>query len=174
MEYDDKEPEQAKHKRAINGAIEILKACLTSKTVKRVVYTSSGSAIGYNNGSSVVDESMWSDTEFIKSLMPVGASYYVGKTLTERAVLEFGEKHGLDIVTVIPAYINGPFISPRVPDSVSISLAMIMGMYDSLHLLTISFESNYLKILAGVKLILLYDWLKQQGRLFVKSSILLF
>lgn len=169
MDFDDKEPEQVKHKRAINGAIEILNACLTSKTVKRVVYTSSGSAVGYNKGSSVVDESMWSDAEFIKSLMPVGASYYVGKTLTERAVLEFGEKHGLDIVSVIPGYVNGPFISPRVPDSVSISLAMIMGMCHLLHLLTISFESDYFKILAGVKFVLFYDWLKHQGRLFHKK-----
>lgn len=135
MNYDDEESEQVKHKRAINGTLEILKACLQSKTVKRVVYTSSGSAVGYHKGSSIVDESMWSDTEFIQSLMPVGASYYVGKTLTESAVLEFGEKHGLDVVSVIPAYIHGPFISPHVPDSVSISLAMIMGDKDKYQLI---------------------------------------
>ncbi|XP_058221909.1 vestitone reductase-like, partial [Rhododendron vialii] len=135
IDFDDKEPDQVKHMRAIDGAIEILKACLTSKTVKRVVYTSSASAVGYNKGSSVVDENMWSDTEFIKSLMPVGASYYIGKTLTEKAVLEFGEKHGLDIVSVIPGYVNGPFICPRIPGSVSISLAMIIGDKDRYRLI---------------------------------------
>ena len=39
------EPEEIVTKRTIDGALGILKACLNSKTVKRVVYTSSASAV---------------------------------------------------------------------------------------------------------------------------------
>ncbi|CAL5340199.1 unnamed protein product [Camellia sinensis] len=128
IDFQGKEPEEVKNLRAINGTLKILKACLDSKTVKRVVYTSSTSAVAFNDmGLDPVDESAWSDTEFIRSLNPDGASYYISKTLAERAALEFGEKHGLDLVSVIPSYVNGPFICPHIPGSVSISLAMIFG-----------------------------------------------
>ncbi|MED6160289.1 hypothetical protein PIB30_050198 [Stylosanthes scabra] len=39
------EPEELVTKRTIDGTLGILKACLNSKTVKRVVYTSSGAAV---------------------------------------------------------------------------------------------------------------------------------
>ncbi|THG21403.1 hypothetical protein TEA_008499 [Camellia sinensis var. sinensis] len=124
IDFQGKEPEEVKNLRAINGTLKIL----NSKTVKRVVYTSSASAVAFNDmGLDPVDESAWSDTEFIRSLNPDGASYYISKTLVERAALEFGEKHGLDLVSVIPSYVNGPFIGPHIPGSVSVSLAMIFG-----------------------------------------------
>ncbi|PSS24162.1 Vestitone reductase [Actinidia chinensis var. chinensis] len=136
IDFEGKEPEQVINERAIDGTLEILKVCLDSKTVKRVVYTSSGSAMGFNKDHlDVVDESIWSDIEFIKSLRPIGASYYISKTLTERAVLEFAQGNGLDVVSVNPSYVHGPFICPKVPGSVSVSLAMIFGNKDMYPLL---------------------------------------
>ncbi|KAK8289061.1 hypothetical protein V6Z12_D07G165800 [Gossypium hirsutum] len=44
--------------------------------------------------------------------------------LTERAVLDFGAQHGLDVVTVIPSFVVGPFICPKFPGSVRTSLAL--------------------------------------------------
>ncbi|KAG7992793.1 hypothetical protein I3843_02G145700 [Carya illinoinensis] len=135
VDFEDKEPEEIVTKRSIDGALGILNACLNSQTVKRVVYTSSAAAILYN-GQDVddeADESVWSDVDFIKALKTHGGSYAVSKTLTERTVLEFGEKHGLelDVITIIPSLVIGPFICPKLPGSVSVALAMILGNEDA-------------------------------------------
>lgn len=116
--------------KSIRATLGILQACLDSKTVKRVVYTSSASTIGLNDRSpdaGALDESSWSDIDYIRNSMSFGTSYFVSKTLTESAALEFAEKHSLDLVTVIPSWIHGPFICPRLPGSVKSSLAMIIG-----------------------------------------------
>ncbi|KAL6981803.1 hypothetical protein U1Q18_023423, partial [Sarracenia purpurea var. burkii] len=58
IDFEDKEPEEVKTQRAINGTLGILRACLNSKTVKRVVYTSSASTAFFNGkGKTVLDES---------------------------------------------------------------------------------------------------------------------
>ena len=130
VDFEDKEPEEIVTQRSINGALGILKACLNSKTVKRVVYTSSSSTVLYNgNDEDEMDESFWSEVDFIKAIKPLGGSYVYSKTLTERAVVEFGEKHGLDVVTIIPSFVVGPFICPKFPSSVRATLAMILGMF---------------------------------------------
>jgi nucleoside-diphosphate-sugar epimerase len=131
IDFEDKEPEQVKTRRSIDGTLGILKACLDSRTVKRVVYTSSASTAVFNEKrEGILDESDWSDVDYIRSLKIFGASYMISKTLTEKAALEFAEKHGLDLVTVIPTFINGPFICPRLPGSVCTSMAMIFGDKD--------------------------------------------
>ncbi|ONI27017.1 hypothetical protein PRUPE_1G063200 [Prunus persica] len=84
--------EEAVTKKAVQGALGILKACLNSKTVKRVVYTSSASTVAYSGSSQdLVDESSWSDIEFHRSLKIFGTSYVAAKTKTEQAILEFAE-----------------------------------------------------------------------------------
>ncbi|KAK4578567.1 hypothetical protein RGQ29_028601 [Quercus rubra] len=131
VDFEDKEPEEIVTQRSINGALGILKACLNSKTVKRVVYTSSASTVLYNgNDEDEMDESFWSEVDFIKAIKPLGGSYVYSKTLTERAVVEFGEKHGLDVVTIIPSFVVGPFICPKFPSSVRATLAMILDDND--------------------------------------------
>ncbi|PSS24163.1 Vestitone reductase [Actinidia chinensis var. chinensis] len=128
IDFEDKEPEQVKTQRSINGTLGILNACLNSNTVKRVVYTSSASTVVFNDkGLGVLDESEWSDVGFIRSLNLFGASYMISKTQTEQAALGFAEEHGLDLVTVVPTFINGPFVCPRLPGSVYTSMAMFFG-----------------------------------------------
>ncbi|KAG2723368.1 hypothetical protein I3760_02G167600 [Carya illinoinensis] len=145
VDFEDKEPEEIVTKRSIDGALGILNACLNSQTVKRVVYTSSAAAVLFNdqNVDYEADESVWSDADFIKVLKTHGSSYSVSKTLTERAVLEFGEKHGLelDVVTIIPSLVIGPFICPKLPNSVSVALAMILGNEDAYGFLALSASS---------------------------------
>ncbi|XP_021833958.1 vestitone reductase-like [Prunus avium] len=134
VDFQDKEPEEVVTKRSIDGALGILKACLNSKTVKRVVYTSSASAVqlGRKDDVEQLDESFWSDADYIKAVKPYGGSYMISKTLTERAVLEFSEKYGLDVVTVIPSFVVGPFICPKLPSSVQHTLSMAFGDFDQL------------------------------------------
>ncbi|KAF4393001.1 hypothetical protein G4B88_011996 [Cannabis sativa] len=106
------------------------KACLASKTVKRVVYTSSSAAISVLNdetGQQVADESSWSDVDWYRSQKRMGISYVAAKTKTEKAMFEFGEKFGLDIITLNPSLVLGPFICPTLPGSVAMGLTMILG-----------------------------------------------
>ncbi|XP_059633987.1 vestitone reductase-like isoform X1 [Cornus florida] len=137
--FDDKEPEEMDTKRRVNGALGILKACLNAKTVKRVVYTSSAFTVLFNDkGLDSIDESAWTDVDFVKALKPFGASYIITKTLIENTCLEFAEKNGLDFVSLIPSMITGPFICPRCPGSVYTSLAMIFGDKDQYKNLTVA------------------------------------
>ncbi|GMN43102.1 hypothetical protein TIFTF001_012314 [Ficus carica] len=125
----EQEPEDEAIKLTVEGTLGILKACLNSKTVKRVVYTSSAATVVYSgNGQGLVDENTWSDIDFYKTLNRKGTNLYMAtKTKTEKAALEFAEKHGLDLVTLIPPLVVGPFICSHLPSSVGLALCMILG-----------------------------------------------
>ncbi|XP_027333251.1 vestitone reductase-like isoform X2 [Abrus precatorius] len=132
VDFELREPEEVVTKRSIDGALGILRACLNSKTVKRFVYTSSASAVTFNGkDEQVMDESFWSDVDDLRASKFFGWSYAVSKTLTEKAVLEFGEQNGLDVVTVVPTFVCGPFICPKIPGSVQNSLNFAFGKIDS-------------------------------------------
>ncbi|KAI3800466.1 hypothetical protein L1987_28557 [Smallanthus sonchifolius] len=130
IDFEGKEPEEWQTEKAVKGSLGILQACVNSTTVKKVVYTSSASTVVLNGKehTEILDEESCSDVDFIRAnYKDFGASYFVSKTLTEKATLEFGENNGLDVVTVIPTYIHGPFVGTHCPGSVRVSLAMIFG-----------------------------------------------
>ncbi|XP_023759784.1 vestitone reductase isoform X1 [Lactuca sativa] len=138
IDFVGKEPEEVITERAIKGSLGILQACIDSKTVKKLVYTSSACAVVLNgkNTNDVLDEDCWSDFEYIRTChKEFGASYFISKTMTEKATLEFAEKKEFDVVTVIPTYIHGPFVGPHCPNSVRVSMAMIFGETDNYKLL---------------------------------------
>lgn len=135
VDFENREPEEVIVKRAVEGTLGILRACLNSKTVKRVVYTSSASTVEFSDRVvDTMDESFWSDVDFIKSLKSPFGPYLISKTLTEKTTLEFAEEHGLDLVTVIPSFIVGPFICPKFPGSVHTAMSMILGKFQNLNL----------------------------------------
>ncbi|KAJ8749046.1 hypothetical protein K2173_013490 [Erythroxylum novogranatense] len=132
VDFENREPEEVVTKRAIDGMLGILKACLKAKTVKRVVYTSSASAVIFNDkDADVMDETYWTDVEYVRANKifgaTFGASYFISKTMTEKTALEFAEEHKLDLVTIIPSFVMGPFICPKFPGSVHTSLALLFG-----------------------------------------------
>lgn len=142
MDIDGKEPEDTVTKRAVEGTLGILKACLKSKTVKRVIYTSSAATILNNDRSlSVTDESTWSDLDICRNVELVSSSYLVSKIMTEKTALEFAKKNGLDLVTLVLPVVVGPFICPTIPSSVSLALAMVLGTFVFLRFLLRSFSS---------------------------------
>ncbi|CAL0305069.1 unnamed protein product [Lupinus luteus] len=126
------EDEEILTKRAIGGALGILKASISSKTVKRVVYTGSAAAI-INSGKEVedIDESYWSDIDFMYKTKPFAWTIAISQTLTEKAVLEFAaqHEHELDVVTLILPYVIGPFICSKLPDSVQFAFPWLFGDY---------------------------------------------
>ncbi|ESW05828.1 hypothetical protein PHAVU_011G212800 [Phaseolus vulgaris] len=127
VDFELREPEEVVTKRSIDGALGILKACLNSKTVKRVVYTSSVSAVIFNGKEEMMDECSWSDVDYLRASKPFGWSYAVSKTLTEKTVLEFGEQNELDVVTLTPTFVFGPFICSKLPSSVHATLNFAFG-----------------------------------------------
>lgn len=137
MDFASKEPEQVITEKSIKASLGILQACIDSKTVKKVVYTSSVSAILFNGKkhTEFIGEETWSDIEYIRTYQKQGAWYHISKTLTEKATLEFAEKEGLDVVTVLPPFIHGPFLGPHCPGSVRTAMAMIFGDTDTYKIL---------------------------------------
>ncbi|WMV11378.1 hypothetical protein MTR67_004763 [Solanum verrucosum] len=78
-------------------------------------------------GLDIVDESSWSDVNFIKFAKPLLPCYSTCKTLTEKAAIEFAAKIQLHLVSVAASWIHGPFITPHCPFTVQIFLDMIFG-----------------------------------------------
>ncbi|CAN0889819.1 Vestitone reductase [Linum grandiflorum] len=129
MDFRRKEPLDEIVRRSVEGALGIVEACMQeATTVKRVVYTSSASTVSVNGRDvEVMDESYWSDVEYVKTLDSNMESYVISKTLTERKVMEFAEQNGLELVTVNPTFIVGPFICPKFPGSVRTAFGLVLG-----------------------------------------------
>ncbi|CAL1392352.1 unnamed protein product [Linum trigynum] len=127
--------EEAIVERSITGTLGILKACLHhSETVKRVVYTSGTAAVVYNDGheDQMMDESFWTDVEYGRKVMKnkFTRTLMTAKTLTEWKAVEFAREHGMDLVTLIPSIVVGPFICAKFPASIRLALAMVFGEKD--------------------------------------------
>lgn len=77
----------------------------------------------------VMDETIWSDVDYIRTKMNGHkfSTYAITKVFAEKAALEFAEENGLEIVSIIPTRVHGPFICPSLPASVRSSMAMIFG-----------------------------------------------
>ncbi|OVA07671.1 NAD-dependent epimerase/dehydratase [Macleaya cordata] len=131
VNFEENEADDAMTKKIVESTIDILKACLKSKTVKKVVYTSTAAAVLVNNkGLMEMDESSWTDVDFCRAVKFIGSSYIIPKTLIEQAALKFGEENGLDLVTIIPSMVVGPFICPHLPSSVCLAMSLILGKHD--------------------------------------------
>ena len=103
----------------LQGSRNILWACKNSDTVKRVVYTSSLSAIGLKPGLEVSDET----TAFnLYDATP----YVLSKYLSQQEALGFAQ-NGLDLVVVNPAFPFGPGDVAPTPTG-NIIISMIKGM----------------------------------------------
>ncbi|XP_058086411.1 noscapine synthase SDR1-like [Magnolia sinica] len=126
--FDAEDPESMVIKPALEGMRGILRACMDSKTVKRVVYTSSASAVAFNGQDlKEMDESVWTDVQFCRAQDVPIKSYFISKTLTEKAALEFAEENGVDLVTVAPSSVVGPFLVAHYPGCFATSMALIRG-----------------------------------------------
>ncbi|XP_057501211.1 vestitone reductase-like isoform X2 [Actinidia eriantha] len=164
MDLTGLEPAEVVIKRAVEGTVGILKACLNMKTVKRVVLTSSSVTVLSNSQDQcVADESTWTGPDFF-----MRSSYVAAKTKSERAALEFAEKHGLDLVTLIPPIVLGPFICPNLPISVEIGLAMILRK-EEMYKVLINSRFAHTDDVARAH-IFLFEHPKAEGRYICSSS----
>ncbi|KAH7445893.1 hypothetical protein KP509_01G027500 [Ceratopteris richardii] len=98
------------------ATINLLKACRDAGTVKRVVFTSSMFAalqVPHEGISCLsVDESFWTSPEYCREQRMASWSYMAGKTEAEKVALEFGNENGLEVVSILPSFVGGPFVGP--------------------------------------------------------------
>ncbi|KAL4619179.1 hypothetical protein ACB092_06G061000 [Castanea dentata] len=116
---------------AIKGALNLLKVCLKSKSVKRVVFTSSVSTITAQDSSGnwrpVVDESCQTHVDHVWKTKANGWVYVLSKLLSEEAAFKFANENGIDLVSVITTTVGGPFLTFDVPSSIRVLLSPITG-----------------------------------------------
>ncbi|GMJ05154.1 hypothetical protein like AT4G27250 [Hibiscus trionum] len=116
---------------AIKGTENLLKSCLKSNTVKRVVFTSSISTItakdSNGNWRSVVDESCQTTFDHVLNAKASGWVYVLSKLLTEEAAFKFANENGIDLVSVITTTVAGPFLTTTVPSSIQVLLSPVTG-----------------------------------------------
>lgn len=116
----------------VNGTLDILRTCSQAKSVRRVIYTSSITAASPLNDDGefrdCLDESCWTPIDIMRREKPIFWMYYVAKTLAEQAALQYGsEDHGIEVVTIAPAIVAGPFLTPTLPASIEQELPFITG-----------------------------------------------
>ncbi|TKY59383.1 Anthocyanidin reductase [Spatholobus suberectus] len=130
VNFDSEDPENDMIKPAIRGILNVLKACARAKEVKRVILTSSTAAVTINqlNGTGLVmDESNWTDVEYLNTAKPHSWGYPASKALAEKAAWKFAEENHIDLITVIPTLTTGPSITPDIPTSVGLATSLITG-----------------------------------------------
>ncbi|CAO1939285.1 unnamed protein product [Urochloa humidicola] len=116
---------------ALKGTLNVLKVCSASK-VQKVVVLSSNAAVDFNPNwpqDILKDESCWSDKEFCKE---TGNWYCVAKIVAEKAALEYGDKNGLNVVTLCPALALGPLLQPTVNANSKFLIYVIKGGPDAM------------------------------------------
>ncbi|KAI3885520.1 hypothetical protein MKW92_035842 [Papaver armeniacum] len=106
--------------------LEDFKGMLEIQNGEKVIYTSSAvAALFISNKKDVeeINENMWSEVDTLRER---GKRYPLSKTLTERAMFQFAEQHGLDLVSVLPSMIVGVFLTSSLPLSLKISQALVL------------------------------------------------
>ncbi|KAG6467870.1 hypothetical protein ZIOFF_072434 [Zingiber officinale] len=130
---------------AVTGTLNVLKACSEAK-VKRVVVVSSIVAVVMSPDAKgkILDESAWSDAEYCRKTefeikegttnKDAGDGLEVFKLglCNKREAMNYGEKHGLDVVSVCPSYVIGPLLQPTVNASSLFLINILNGTHSSM------------------------------------------
>nr|AHL46451.1 dihydroflavonol 4-reductase [Fragaria x ananassa] len=128
MDFESKDPENEVIKPTINGVLDIMKACLKAKTVRRLVFTASAGSVNVEETQKpVYNESNWSDVEFCRRVKMTGWMYFVSKTLAEQEAWKFAKENNIDFITIIPTLVIGPFLMPAMPPSLITGLSPLFG-----------------------------------------------
>ncbi|KAJ0984452.1 hypothetical protein J5N97_002808 [Dioscorea zingiberensis] len=116
---------------AVRGTTNLLQSCSKAGCVKRVIFTSSISTITAKNDLgewiAEVDESCVTPADLIWRKKPSGWVYVLSKLVTEEKALQFAKEKGIDLVSIIPPTVAGPFLTPDVPTSIQVLLSPITG-----------------------------------------------
>eukprot|EP00930_Biecheleria_cincta_P022831 TRINITY_DN16596_c0_g1_i1.p1 TRINITY_DN16596_c0_g1~~TRINITY_DN16596_c0_g1_i1.p1 ORF type:complete len:326 (-),score=70.40 TRINITY_DN16596_c0_g1_i1:342-1319(-) len=105
------DPENIVIKPAVDGTLNVMRACLKAE-VKAVVLTSSMSAMAPDPEPDIKTEKHWSDPDQQRAK---GSHYGAGKTLAERAAVQWMqvEMPYLRLVRICPTMVLGPMLQPE-------------------------------------------------------------
>ncbi|KAK4848545.1 hypothetical protein QYF36_014411 [Acer negundo] len=112
---------------AVKGTLNVLHSCKKSRTLRRVVLTSSSSTVRARDDfdpTVPLDESSWSSVDLCEKLQ---IWYALSKTLAEKAAWEFCDENGIDLVTILPSFIVGPSLPPGLCSTASDVLGLLKG-----------------------------------------------
>ncbi|KAH9320071.1 hypothetical protein KI387_021840 [Taxus chinensis] len=123
MDFDSKDPENEIIKPCVAGVLNVMRSCAKAKSVKRVIFTSSAGTVNFTDDcqtpGKIFDEECWTNVDRCRS------SKMTGWTLAERAAWEFAEQNKVDLISVIPTLVVGPFIMQTMPPSLITALALL-------------------------------------------------
>ncbi|KAL3734183.1 hypothetical protein ACJRO7_023518 [Eucalyptus globulus] len=126
MDFESKDPENEVIKPTVEGVLGIMRACAKAKTVRRLVFTSSAGTVDVQeHRKPVYSEEDWCDMDFVLATKMTGWMYFVSKTLAEKAAWKFAEENNIDLISIIPSLVVGPFIMSSMPPSLITGLSPI-------------------------------------------------
>ncbi|XP_073129249.1 phenylacetaldehyde reductase-like [Henckelia pumila] len=100
---------------AVKGTLNVLRSCKKVTSIRRVVLTSSMTSVMLNTNllksDVIVDETWYSDPVFCEETKKW---YGLSKTLAEKAAWKFSEENGLELVTLHPGFVIGPYLQPSL------------------------------------------------------------
>ncbi|KAI3744028.1 hypothetical protein L1987_57100 [Smallanthus sonchifolius] len=100
---------------AVKGTLNVLKSSAKVQSIKRVVLTSSITAVLFGSrileSGVVIDETWFSDPLVCEQKK---LWYPLSKTLAEDAAVKFAKENGLELVVINPGYVIGPFFQPAL------------------------------------------------------------
>ena len=122
-----KNPQQEMVDPAVNGTLDVLRACANAPSVKRVVLTSSLAAItDQPNDQHVFTETDWNSKSSL-SRNP----YFYSKALAEQAAWSFMREHArdFDLVVLNPCMVIGESVGPGLNSSNQVIRDLLSGSY---------------------------------------------
>ncbi|KAF2293456.1 hypothetical protein GH714_001919 [Hevea brasiliensis] len=113
---------------AVKGTLNVLRSCAKVPSLKRVIITSSMASVMFNGKpltpDVVIDETWFSDPAHCESIKHW---YLYAKTIAEKAAWKFAKEIGIDMVTIHPGFVIGPFLQPTLNLTVEVILNYING-----------------------------------------------
>ncbi|XP_024022047.1 tetraketide alpha-pyrone reductase 1-like [Morus notabilis] len=113
---------------ALKGTLNVLRSCTKVPSLKRVVLTSSITAVLFNGKpltpDVLVDETWVSDPAFCENSK---LWYVLSKTLAEEVAWKFAKENGIDLVAINPGFVIGPFLQPTLNLTVETILNLVNG-----------------------------------------------
>lgn len=125
-----KDPQKDLVEPAVQGTLNVLRAASKSKSVKRVVLTSSVAAMTDEpDVRTRLNEESWNRKSSLKR-----NPYYYSKTMAERAAWDFmkEEKPRFSLVVINPFLVIGPSLGPQINTSNQIFVDLLTGRYPAI------------------------------------------
>ncbi|KAM0861784.1 hypothetical protein ACQ4PT_045643 [Festuca glaucescens] len=127
------DPQKEMMEPTVKGTMNVLKASSAMK-VHKLIMVSSLAACCFNPDwpqDKIKEENCWSDKEFCKESEDW---YSLAKTEAEEMALEFGEKNGLHVTTLLPSLVCGPLLQHVAVNTTSkVLLYIIKGGPDMIN-----------------------------------------